>query len=437
MMKLAASLLAAMAPLAWGFTEVDSYVQGLEHVGEDGWVLLCHSADWDNTHDEQWMRRQSSIRSACGNALVLYVPVYQNPTQEQTAQLEQLLQGSSIKLDQLKSVPCAILLDQDGRPYSTVSGDDFLERAAGLIRDAQSQLRIRSNLIRQASMEEGSQKAQTLSRIWRLNIAPPPNLRQMMYNADPEDRAGISEWSPFDPWALADRVRNMPYEEAVTELDRVLSAQLSKEERQAVLAIRLSCVHHHLGTAGVVEIRRLAQACTAQAPGTPLGKAAQHAARLWGSRMSLRDGWSSSQLPLLPANCELSGGIELMRDGEFRLNIVPSGGKDPVRVTRVTLYDGETKLSEDAHTCELKAGDPLSNNEYMLILRYAPTHPRLVISFDQQGKRDTQGYFTLRHLNAYGREEIIIGSKPEPSHTSGSQVREHSTLGNFQLPSES
>ncbi len=428
MKKLAVSLLAAMVSVASGFTEVESYAHGLERVEEDGWVLLCHSADWDSTHDEQWMRRQTSIRSACGNAMVLYIPVYQSPTQEQAEQVERQLRGSLVDLSQLKSVPCAILLDRDGRPYATISGDDFTERAAGLIRTAQSQLRTRSSLIRQAALEEGSQKAQTLSRIWRLNITPPPNLQEMMHHADPQDTANIAEWSPFDPWALAERIRTMPYEAAITELDRVLKAQLSKEERQAVLAIRMGYVHHHLGTAGVTEIRQLAHACASLAPGTPLGKAAQRAATLWGSRISLSKGWQGSQLPLQEAECELSGVLALTRNGEFHLGIVPTGGDDPVRITRVTLYDGETKLSEDAHTCSLKAGEP--PHEYMLILRYAPTHPRLVITFDQQGKRDTTGYFTLRHRSASGQETIILGRQHQDS--GSNEVSKHSTLDKFE-----
>ncbi len=424
MKMFAACVLAALTPLAWGFSEVESYSQGFGRVGEDGWVLFCHSADWDSTHEEQWIRRQTSVRSACGNALVLYVPVYQNPTPEQKAEMEQRLKGSSISLEQLESVPCALLLDQEGRPYANISGDDFTERAAGLIRDAQSQLRTRESLIRQASQEEGSQKAQTLSRIWRLSIAPPSNLRQMMHNADPEDRANISEWSPFDVWALAERIHSMPYAEAIKELDRVQAAQLSKKERQAVLAIRMGCVRHHLASAGVDEIRRLSHACTSLSPGSPLGKAALRAAALWGQRMTLREGWNPSLLPLLPADCEFAGVQELAREGEFRIGIVPTKGEDPVRITRVTLYDGETKLSEDAHTCSLKAGEPLVDNEYMLIVRYAPTHPRLVVSFDQQGKRDTQGLFTLRYFNTQGMEEVKIDRTKEITEEARRQISE-------------
>ncbi len=414
-MKFSGYILAAMGALtlgtiARGAVEVSSYSEGYERVEDDGWVLLCHSADWDESHDAQWIRRQSSISSSCGNALILYVPVYQNPTPEQEIEAARILQGASVDLSTLRSLPCALLLDSAGRPYATITGDEFTEQAAGLIRHYQSQLRSRRNLERRASQEEGSQKAQTLSSIWRLNIAPPPNLQRKIREADPEDSAGIAEISPFDPWALAERVYAMPWQEAIAELDRIQKAQLSKEERQMVLAIRLGCVRRHLGAAGVKEIRRLANVCTGLAPGTPLGKAAQRAADLWGNRLDLSSGWSPEQLPRIPANCEIAGVRELARDGEYRIGIVPTRGTDPVRVTRVTLYDDDAKISEDAHLCAIKPGDPLENNEYMLIVRSAPSHPRLVITFDQQGKTNTQGLFTVRYFDADGFEKKTSNS---------------------------
>ncbi len=431
MMKAVGYILTAMSALAWGAEEVQTYAQGFERVGEDGWVLLCHSADWDSSHDEQWMRRQTSIRSSCGGALVLYVPVYQNPTPEQAAAAEEMLQGSRIDFSQLRSVPCALLLDRDGRPYATVGGEEFAERAAGRIREAQAQLRIRNDLLRRAASEEGSQRAQTLSSIWRLSIAPPPNLKAMMQAADPEDSAGIAEWSPFDPQKLAERVRTLPLHEAMAEFDRVQAAQLSKEERQAVLAIRMGCVHHHLGVAGAQELHRLASACSALSPGSPLGRAALRAAEIWGNRLRLEGGWRRDELPLLAADCDIAGTQVLARAGEFRVGIVATGGEDPVRVTRVTLYDGSTKVSEDVHTCCVKPGEEAENNEYMLILRLAPTHPRLVISFDQQERRDTEGYFTLRHFDEDGIERFRHLSAPEQARQAADKAREEVSRRDF------
>ncbi len=436
-MKFAGYILAAVCALTWGtpvwgVAEVQTYAEGYERVSEDGWVLLCYSADWDESHDEQWVRRQSSISSSCGNALLLYVPIYQNPTPEQAQRVEGILRGSSVDLNNLRSLPCAILLDQDGRPYATISGDDFTKRAAGMIRQYQAQLRTRRNLMRQASGEEDAQKARTLSSIWRLNIAPPPNLQQRIHDADPDDSAGISEWSPFDPWALAERVQAMPWQEALAELDRVQQAQLSQEERQAVLAIRIGCVRYHLGAAGVKEIRRLATTCTALSPGTALGKAATRAASIWGNRLELGTGWRAGQLPRIAAECEIAGARELSRDGEYRIGIIPTKGEDPVRVTRVTLYDDEAKVSEDAHLCNLKPGEPLTNNEYMLLVRSAPSHPRLVIAFDQQGKTDTQGVFTVRYFTPDGIEIRTVDKARAAAEEARRQISERDYKQNKQ-----
>ncbi len=434
MMKLAGYILTAAtaSTLTRGVEEVSTYAEGYDRVRDDGWVLLCHSADWDSTHDEAWMRRQTAISSACGNALVLHVPIYQNPTPEQEKQMRSMLEGAEVDLSTLRSVPCAILLDAGGRPYTTISGDDFMEQAAGLIRQAQAQLRTRRELLRQAAHEEGATRAQTLSSIWRLGITPPPNLRQQMLDADPDDTAGIAEWSPFDPWALAERIRTLPWEEAIAELDRVQSAQLSKEERQAVLAIRIGCVHHHLGAAGGDAIRSLANACTALGSSTALGKAAQRAARLWGVLPSLGNGWTLGQLPRVAASCDIDGARSVFRDGEYRLSIIPTKGKDPVRVTRVTLYDNATKISEDAHTCCLKPGEPLTDNEYMLIVRQRPTHPRLVISFDQQGKTDSQGHFALRYFTPDGIEVIQKDKAKAAAEEARKQISGRSTQDGLQ-----
>ncbi len=398
-MKFSALILTFMGTLAWGVDEVSTYAEGRDQVKEDGWVLLCYSADWDDTHDESWMRRQTSISSACGSALILYVPIYQEPTPEQEAEAARILEGSSLDYSNMRSIPCAILLDKEGRPYANISGDSFTESAAGLIRQAQAQLRTRNNLLREADEREGANKAHTLSSIWRLSIPPPPGLQEQIRQADPEDTAGIAEWSPFDPWAFAKRIHALPWEQGIAELERAQQAPLSKEERQAVLAVHMGYVYHHLAAAGAQEIRKLGSACTSLAPGSALGKAAERAAKIWGENMKLETGWHSRQLPRIAADCEVSSPHEFLYAGEYRLLFTPTGGQDTLRITAVTLYDGDTKVCEDAHDCSVRANTPQQDNEYMLLLNYAPARPRLVISLDQQGKTDSRGTFTLRFVS--------------------------------------
>ncbi len=406
-MKKFAFILAAACTWAWGAEEVKSYSEGQARVGEDGWVLLCYGADWDSTHDESWMRRQTAISSAIGGAMLLYVPVYQNPTPEQAEESAKRLRGLHLQRKNLRSIPCAVLLDAEGRPYATISGDDFTERAAGMIRQKQAQLRTRCSLMRRAAHEEGAARAQTLSSIYRLNIAPPPGLDDMMYDADPEDSIGIVKRAVFDPWALAERISSMPWEEAIAELDLAAKLQLVKEERQALLAIRIGCIHHHLGVAGARTIRSLAAECSDLAPGTALGKAAARAAECWGMPLDLETGWASHQLPRVQAECEVACAEDFARPGEYRIILTPTGGQDALRVTRAVLYDGSKKVGEDIHDCVLKAGGTPNNNVYMLIVQRTPVRPRLMLTFDQQGKTDTSGQMAIRYISPESNEVIL------------------------------
>ncbi len=405
MMKRVGLFLAATASLAWAAEEVPTYAEGSARVGEDGWVLLCYGADWDNTHDERWLRRQSAISSACGNALILYVPVYQNPTEKERQQLASILGRLAPDRENLRSVPCAVLLDAEGFPYASISGDDFLERAPGLIRQKQAQLRTRCSLMRQAAREQGLVKAQTLGSIYRLGIAPPPGLRTMLAEADPEDRSGMAGRADFDPWQLAERLSKLSWEESLAELENAGRLQLSQEERQTLLAVRMGCVHRHLAAAGARDIRRLANECVALAPGTPLARAAERAGELWGKGLELTSGWKSGQLPRVAAACAMEGMFHFNKAGEYRIEFTPRGGKDALRINSVILYDGNAKICEDNHSCIQRADQPMKNNIYMLLVRQPLSHPCLVVTFDQQGKTDTHGTISMRYFNEDGVEE--------------------------------
>ncbi len=387
----------ALAAFCQGAQEVRSYEEGRARVGEDGWVLLCYGADWDRLHDERWMRRQTAIRSASGNALLMYVPVWQNPSAEQRADSEAQLRGARLGEHPFRSLPCAILLDAQGHPYKVIDGEAFLRNVTGQLRNAQSQLRTRCELLRQAELETGAIRAQTLGRIWRLSIAPPPGLRDMMTQADPQDEAGIAAISPFDPWDFARHVHGLGWEQAKAELDRMQSLPLSNAERQAVLALRMGCVHFFQASAGAREVRELAAAINALGSSTPLAKASLRAAELWGRGLALAKGWQPGQLPRVQVPCEFAGGYHLSTPGTYRFTFIPSGGADELRVRGVVITDGERVVAQDLHECDMRHGEASIGNEYSLRVEHELTHPRVEVIFDQQNKVDTSGSIVVHY----------------------------------------
>ncbi len=400
--------LAAGLGSCWAAEEVRSYEEARSRVGDDGWVLLCYGADWDRLYDEKWMRRQASIRTACGNAFIMYVPVWQNPNEEQQGQLDEQLRGIDRGELRYPSLPCAILLDAQGHPYKVIAGEDFRTNVAGRIRNAQAQLRTRCELLRQAAREEGSVRAQTLGRIWRLSIAPPPGLRDMMAKADPEDAAGIAAISPFDAWHFARHVHGLPWTQARAELDRMQGMPLSNEERQAVLAIRLGCVHFFLQDGGAREVRELAAAINSLGASTPLAKAAMRAARLWGTGLALSTGWQRGQLPRVEAACEFDGAYHLCKPGCYRLTFTAVDGAHTLRVRGVRLFDGERLVAEDMHDCEMKPGEIVMGNEYNLRVESELTHTRLEVVFDQRGGTDTAGRIAVHYGSLEGRDFTLL-----------------------------
>ncbi len=403
-MKAACVALAALCGVCWAAEEVRSYEESRARVGEDGWVLLCYGADWDRVYDEKWMRRQASIRTACGNALIMYVPVWQNPNEEQRQQTEEQLRGIDLGERPYPSLPCAILLDAQGHPYKVIAGEEFRSNVAGVVRNAQAQLRTRCELLRQADRESGSVRAQTLGRIWRLSIAPPPNLRNMMAQADPQDSAGIASISPFDVWSFAQHIHALPWAQARDELDRMQQMPLSNEERQAVLAIRMGCVHFFLQAAGAREVRELAASINALGGSTPLAKASLRAARLWGTGLALSTGWQRGQLPRVEAACEFEGAYHLSKSGTYRMTLTAGEGNDVVRVRGVRLYDGERQVAQDMHDCEMKCGEATIGNDYTLRVENELMNPRVEIVFDQRDATDTSGSIAVQYGSLSGTD---------------------------------
>ncbi len=403
-MKSACVTLVALCSFCWAAEEVRSYEEARARVGEDGWVLLCYGADWDRIYDEKWMRRQASIRTACGNALMMYVPVWQNPNEEQRQQTEAQLRGIELGERPYPTLPCAILLDAQGHPYKVVSGEEFRTNVAGVIRNAQAQLRTRCELLRQAELETGVVRAQTLGRIWRLSIAPPPGLRAMMAQADPEDAANIASISPFDVWAFAQHVHALPWEQAKAELERMQKMPLSNEEKQALLAIRMGCVHFFLQAAAAREVKELSAAINALGVSTPLAKASVRAARNWGTGLSLATGWRHGQLPRVKAPCEFEGAYYLSKPGSYRLTFNAGEGNDIVRVCAVSLYDGERLVAQDEHPCEIKYGEATIGNEYTLRVENELMNPRVKITFDQRNGIDTSGGITVQYGSLDGMD---------------------------------
>ncbi len=390
-------MLFALFSQAWGAVELAGMEEGEATVGRDGWVLLCYGADWDKTYDEAWMRRQHALFSAAGNAQVIYVPVWQDPSEEQRQQSEARLRGAHLGEHPFRSLPCAIMLDPYGYPYKVISGSLFLNDGVGQIRGALRYLRERNDLLEQAAYEEGATRANTLGRIWRMPVDAPPGLRRAMAQADPEDKAGIAAISPFDAWAFAAHVHRLPWAQVCAEFERMEKMPLLNDERQALLSIRMGCERFFLMAAGASRIKELAQRIAALGADTPRARAAARAAELWGEKLSLRSGWEPDELPRVLAPCEFSGAHCFRRPGTYRLTFTPGKGADAVCIRGVVLTDGARQVSADGHGCLMEPGEVPMGNEYLLTVDKPLARPCLEVIFDQRGRINTSGRITVEY----------------------------------------
>lgn len=193
-----------------------NFAEALEAAGDDGIAVYCYGPDWNRRSvrmlKEFW--ETPEVEQATGGAILVAVPYYEYPTQEQEDQ--SMTAASGMKAPPFGVCPTVMMFDKNGDMYANLFGTDNLgdedhpEIGLNNLKAKLAALRRRNELTAQAESSTGVAKAKLLNEIAELPIIAPRGLVEKIKEADPADSSGMVRRNTF-------KARDFLYEQMDTK----------------------------------------------------------------------------------------------------------------------------------------------------------------------------------------------------------------------------
>lgn len=204
---------ALVACVAKGAVTVAGYDEALKKAKSDGVIVYCYGPDWNRRSvimlDEFWKNPQ--IEKACGDAVMVAVPYYQRPTDEQQLEANKIsgaFQRRKVN-NQFRSFPAVCMVGKDGRIYAQLCGTDALGSEKDNYRRGYENIshhlelyRKQTELLAQAEKAEGLEKARFIGEASTLGIYPPDGASSQIKALDPQDTLGYVKTLSYDPYSF-------------------------------------------------------------------------------------------------------------------------------------------------------------------------------------------------------------------------------------------
>lgn len=403
-MKISFTLLAALATATltptMAATPVSNYEQAQAQVNEDGYILFIYGADWDKRAEEniRALFNSPAIAKAAGKAVMMQVPLTEATDDAAKAKLQTIMGKLALPHAHSKySYPAVVMYDQSGRQYSIICGPPMLypeaKRIAGMIEQRRRALAQQNELLSLAEKANAEERPQLILRACRIKgIEWPNRAKELLKQADPEDKSGCLAALNFYNNPVGDKINEMPITEALAEMDKAISNPLhTVQQKQNACAFAIGLIRRRIGTGAAEAIRHYAEIMRDLDPESVLGRSAVIVMRDWTTGLQYSRGWSRDSLPIPGVSTELYGHLPLAEAGTYEVRFTPTGGKHHAIVSRVELLDGESSIAVDDRTITLTS--PAS---YFLTAPAELKKPRIRITFDNGEKeRDTRGNITI------------------------------------------
>ena len=273
----------------------NTYYEALQAAGDDGVAIYCYGPDW-NQRSVRMLKdfwETPEAEKACGEAIMVAVPIYQEPTPEQLEESE--TKGSGMPTPPFGVCPTVMLITRDGEMYANLPGMDYLEGPAAYrnIEEKIGALRERIQLAKQAETLSGAERAQVINKIIELPIITPRGLVELIREADPNDNTGLVRRNTHD--ALQFLYSQMGTKDGFLSPDfepdfkkmQVECMKIVKDtalrplDRQMAYALLIGQTRRERISGK--HIKDLIAACQKIDPTTPYGKLTPTLSTLWGN----------------------------------------------------------------------------------------------------------------------------------------------------------
>lgn len=235
---------AMMSCIAKGAVTATNYDEALKNAKSDGVLVYCYGPDWNRRSvimlEDFWKNPQ--IEKACGDAVMVAVPYYQRPTDEQQIETNKIsgsFQRRKVN-NQFRSFPAVCMVGKDGRVYAQLCGTDALgsekdnyRRGYENIRHHLELYRKQTELLAQAEKAEGLEKARLIGEASTLGIYPPDRAAAQIKALDPQDTLGYVKTLDYDPYSF--NMEANAFGGCKQEAEKALSAEKTEKRLQEIL----------------------------------------------------------------------------------------------------------------------------------------------------------------------------------------------------------
>ncbi|MGN0820185.1 MAG: hypothetical protein ACI4OX_00175 [Akkermansia sp.] len=236
-----------LAAAAWcsALMAASEYESTLSRAGRKPVVLFCYGVDFDKNGPavREAFIGKKGIAPALKGAILLEVPVYQNPDEKQKKEWEKLMGNKSLP-GGIWSYPCLAVVDGRGNLRGIVQSAEEMkspETACAALRKLVKAFDEQEALLAKAQTASGTRRPKLVARAADVPIMLPADLRssrRRRANDRPmKDTIGLEKRLKFDPLAVVTKLQPLKPAEANTYIRRLmLQGCYSRLQRQEMMA---------------------------------------------------------------------------------------------------------------------------------------------------------------------------------------------------------
>lgn len=387
--------------------QADNYEASKDIATEDGYIVFAYAEDWDDFSERvcNKLMTADAVIQASGHAVFMRAPIPNFMTPERQAANKERF--GPLNVGDAPSYPAILMITKSGRLYSIISGS-FMRKAAPkkvskMIQERLAGMKRQEELLEKSKSAKGVECAKLIGEAADIpDIMPIKNKNQIINDIkklDPKDESGYARRLQ-DPFSFVGEIvgleKSKGWEAALEQVETYLKDPVyTPEHKEALHALAIGLLRRHGNIKSAAAIRNHTAAMQELNTKSYINKSAKIAEREWASGFSLFEGWNPGVVSQECQPAEVNDNpLPINAPGTYLFTFVYKRGSDAAIIKAVSLYDGDTLVVEDRH--DGTAGTQSKGHVYRLKVDRLPTHPRLLIEFDQKGKNNSSGIITVR-----------------------------------------
>lgn len=158
---------AAGTPLT-AATSAKTFAAAQKRNAKDGILVYFYGPDWDvrSTEMLKTFWDNADIKKACGDAVMVAAPIYQDPSEKEHKLAQEARAG--MRVPHIYSYPAVVMMSSNGEVYYILTGDEILADTATVAATIAEKLKLereRKDLRAKANKAKGIEKAKLLGQI--------------------------------------------------------------------------------------------------------------------------------------------------------------------------------------------------------------------------------------------------------------------------------